>query len=58
MFDDRFVFNFKIICFLMRSEEDLLCKLLVSKHHEAFLSKHRVSNLFKKGLVVSKDGSG
>jgi hypothetical protein len=42
----------------MRSEEDLLCKLLVSKHHEAFLSKHRVSNLFKKGLVVSKDGSG
>ncbi len=58
MFDDRFVFNFKIICFRMRSEEDLLCKLLVSKHHEAFLSKHRVSNPFKKGFVVSKDGSG
>lgn len=58
MFDDRFVFNFKIICFRMRSEEDLLYKLLLLKHHEAFLSKHRVSNLFKKGLVVSKDGSG
>jgi hypothetical protein len=42
----------------MRSEEDVLCKLLVSKHHEAFLSMHRVANLFKKGLVVSKDVSG